>query len=292
MLGVSQPASRNDTFVFVHVPKTGGTTVASILKTGFVSGLNLSRFVPALGVHPNTLYSATEIFASPRMARVTQAQLAGLSTGQRSAIRFLSGHIAHGYCELFVNGPCHYITVLREPWSLVISQIKWTQKHSPELSNYSVSEFVEQTLDPRYSHAMKRSDGESVVCTLHDNHMTRLLSGEGIGAHWLASQGSYTPCGRLTTLHFHKAWDNLRKFLAVGLLEDLQPFVAQLNKATAQAGLHFSYNGSILNKNQHETNPQLSSRAEKILQLFTKFDTMLYNAAKHQLEALSGLDVP
>lgn len=94
----SLAVSRDDTFVFIHIPKTGGTTVASILKAGFVSGLNLTSFVPDEGIAIGTLYYASEVFANPAATPVTQAHLVGLSAAQRSAIRFVSGHIAHGYC--------------------------------------------------------------------------------------------------------------------------------------------------------------------------------------------------
>jgi hypothetical protein len=98
------PAER-PLIVFVHVPKTGGTTLLSILsrqQNGFVG----------------------ETFDE------AEALIATLSDAERAQLDYVAGHIPYGLHES-VGRPGVYITMLREPVGRVVSHY-WFVRNDPD----------------------------------------------------------------------------------------------------------------------------------------------------------------
>jgi hypothetical protein len=85
--------------IFLHIPKTAGTTMLQILD----------RQYP-----PQTIFSLGSI------AQESIAQFEALSAEEKAKIRLLRGHMAFGLHEIF-PGPATYFTILRDPVARVIS---------------------------------------------------------------------------------------------------------------------------------------------------------------------------
>lgn len=112
--------------IFVHIPKTGGTTLQLILNRQY--GRKVFNV-------------KNEIMAS---------KVAKVSTWRNKRIKCLKGHLPFGYHKLFPNDDVKYISMLRDPVKRVISFYHFV-KSRPHHHNYpaivgnnlSIKEFVE-----------------------------------------------------------------------------------------------------------------------------------------------------
>ena len=142
------PAGADDRcVVFVHVPRTGGTTVEKVLD----------RKYRAHVLHLETLWSPL-------------ASVGNLPFHERAAARVVAGHVHYGVHE-YIPRECDYVTVLRDPIERVVSMyrfIRGNPKHwlHDELlrSGMCLREFAETAADPGV-----------------DNQQTRLIAGTGSG---------------------------------------------------------------------------------------------------------------
>jgi hypothetical protein len=124
--------------IFVHIPKSGGMTLAAILQRHFEP--------PAIHGHPWSDHREID-----------------LGDRDASRIRLLHGHVPYGSHEL-LSVPGDYITMLRDPVDRFVSLfyfIRSREQHElhPEATSMSLGEFAEA-----FEHHSR-------------NHQTRLLSG-------------------------------------------------------------------------------------------------------------------
>jgi hypothetical protein len=96
--------------VFVHVPKTGGTTLHSILARQL------------RGIFAESMDEA-------------KSMLASLDGAQLSELEFLGGHVPYGVHE-FLPRPVSYVTMLRDPVRRVVSHY-WFVRNDPDHYLYS-----------------------------------------------------------------------------------------------------------------------------------------------------------
>jgi hypothetical protein len=138
--------SPNPLVIFMHLPKTAGSTLSRIM----------GRQYPAAGVL--RLYDSG-----------TGVELGSLSKDRLDALRVVVGHFCFG-AHQFVSRPCAYVTVLREPVDRVISHYYFVRS---EPTHYL------------FEAAQQLSLGEYVRhCNLAEpnNDQTRLLCGEYEGS--------------------------------------------------------------------------------------------------------------
>ncbi|WP_051234508.1 sulfotransferase family 2 domain-containing protein [Marinimicrobium agarilyticum] len=99
-----------DNLIFLHIPKTGGSTFHTMLNKRY----------PAKSIH--------NVFASKLESRDVLA-LKNMNNSKKSKIKLLKGHMPFGLHEL-LNSPFSYITFLRDPVERVISQYYYIKKNS------------------------------------------------------------------------------------------------------------------------------------------------------------------
>ncbi len=129
--------------VFLHLPKTAGSTLARIIERQYDSSAILPLYESMLG-----------------------EELAAIPQNQMDRLRIVTGHLCFGAHE-FSARPCTYITMLREPIDRVISHYHFVRN---DPSNYL------------YELARKMSLKEFVEsCGRQEpnNDQTRLLAGPG-----------------------------------------------------------------------------------------------------------------
>lgn len=110
-------AAEAPTLLFLHLPKSGGTTLRHVLERQFPPDRSLAA------------YPTPESHADTRRGRRTiPPALRGLTPEARSRFRLVSGHFSYGLHELFA-GPCRYLTFLREPVERVVSLYYHARSH-------------------------------------------------------------------------------------------------------------------------------------------------------------------
>lgn len=137
-----------DTLIFLHIPKTAGTTINAILENNFPAN---SRFY----VNPNPIMES-------------KAKLTSMDEESKYGIRLLYGHMGFGWHKLLPT-KCKYVTFLRDPVERVISHYNYVKfrldhKHylreTVEREKMGLSEYV-----------------SSGVCDEMNNGQVRLLTG-------------------------------------------------------------------------------------------------------------------
>jgi len=102
----------DDILYYLHIPKTGGTTLISLLDSYF------DRKNEVFGIHAWK-------YLLPKMPL------------DFSKYRFVRGHYGMGFYRLLPKKPV-YITTLREPIELIISMYKMIQRQREEAERYSI----------------------------------------------------------------------------------------------------------------------------------------------------------
>ena len=181
------PLADEPTVIFLHVAQTGGTTLRTVLQRHFPSSEVL--VVPSADREPSHLRPQRE---------ATLTHFASLPESTRAGARLIEGHTIFGLHEL-VPRPSTYITLLRDPVSLVMSKFAAASRGAGERADRGVT-WGEMTLD-----AYVRSG----ISLETDNSQTRALSGD-----------TSTPFGECSDAMLELAKSNIRNRVSVaGLTE-------------------------------------------------------------------------
>lgn len=139
---LQQSSQEGKTIIFVHIPKTGGTTLERLIKRQ---------------------YEPKSLFLFNRTAE-SLAQFRKLTEAEKKNIKFLQGHWRFGLHKEFPQ-PCTYMTILRDPIERVISLYHYILR-TPE--NPAHKEITSKN--------MSLKEYASSGVTSVDNNQTRLLS--------------------------------------------------------------------------------------------------------------------
>ncbi len=137
--------SSANTVIFLHIPKTAGTTLNQILQrqyprqTAFFMGAN---------------------------AQASIDQYKDLDTERKSDIRLIAGHMSFGF-HRFVPNPALYFTFLRDPIKRVLSFYRYVMNSEQHYLNYAVVNEL----------GGLRPFMNSGITKMVDNGQTRLISG-------------------------------------------------------------------------------------------------------------------
>jgi len=134
-----------DTIIFLHIPKTAGTTLNEILQQQF---------------EPEQIY-----FLGPT-AQKTIREYQELEAEEKEPVRLVSGHTPYGFHE-YVAGSSTYFTFLRDPVDRVVSFYHFVRKNEQHYLNSAVVNEFDGI----------KSFINSGITTMVDNGQTRLISG-------------------------------------------------------------------------------------------------------------------
>jgi Galactose-3-O-sulfotransferase len=192
----SDPIADRATVIFLHVGKTAGATVRRVLRAQY-------RAREVLELRPPTV-------APGRLRRDgSVTYFAALPEAARAKPRLIMGHLTfglHGY----VPRPSTYVTLLREPLSLVRSQYQHVRRHEGHLLHEEAKRYPDLTAYVR-----------SGISLEMDNSQTRALAGD-----------TTTPFGACTPQMLAQAKENLdAAFAVVGLTERFDESLVLMQRA-------------------------------------------------------------
>lgn len=183
----------HQTVIFLHIPKTAGTTLHRIINQQYYRKQIYS-------IYPTPLQPGTGVEALKHLSLLEQAQ-----------IRVLTGHMPFGFHTLIPNAST-YITLLRDPIERVISFYYFIrQEPSHYFHDYAL--MADMTLDKFL---------ESRVTLATNNFQVRMLSGalDAVGY------------GECTSEMLEMAKQNLQSYFAVvGLTERFDETLIMLRRA-------------------------------------------------------------
>jgi Galactose-3-O-sulfotransferase len=171
------------TVIFLHVGKTAGATMRRALRRQFRAGEVMELRAPT--VEPGRLRRDGAV-----------AWFASMPEAERSRPRLIMGHMTYGL-DAWIPRPSHYVTLLREPISLVRSQYHHVRRHEGHLLHERAKAYPDLT-----------SYIESGLSLEMDNSQTRAFAGD-----------TTTPFGGCTQAMLERAKSNLEGFAVVGLTE-------------------------------------------------------------------------
>ena len=137
--------NNSETIIFLHIPKTAGTTLNQVLQQQYPLG---------------------EIYFLGANAQASIAEYKMMDNAPKAAFRVVSGHTAYGFHE-FVPDTATYFTLLRDPVERVVSFYHYVKN--------SEQHYLNRTVVDEFSGI--GAFVSSGITKMVDNGQTRLLSG-------------------------------------------------------------------------------------------------------------------
>jgi len=206
------------TLVFLHLPKTGGSTLASIIRRSY---------------HPRELY---EVYGEPPDPAIEA--FATMAPERRAHYRAVIGHLNLGLRDL-VPGPVTMVTMLRHPVDRALSTYYSIRERSSHPLNRTLT-------DPDMSLARALERG---LTTEFDNLQTRVLSTEGIE--------DPVPYGACTAAMLETARRNLEeRFAVVGVTGRFDETLLLMQEAAGWEGVFYRRRNATRERPSREEVPE------------------------------------
>jgi hypothetical protein len=239
--GGTDSRATQSTVIFLHIGKTGGTTLRKIIYRN---------------------YPRSEVLLVRARGRPREETLADFTTlpeAERARPRLIVGHTVFGLHEL-VPRPATYITMVRKPTSLALSQFAFVQRRAGHRHHQLVTSngmSLEEYLDAGISMEM-------------DNGQTRAIAGD-----------LDTPYGQVTEQHLERAKENLdRHFAVAGLTERFDESLIMLKLTLGWHRIHYVR----ANVSPRSARPAVPPATLRRLEEQNRFDVELYRYVNERFD--------
>ena len=241
------PAVNDQSIIFIHIPKTAGTTLRSIIEDLFPREQLYFLYIG------NTLHPGMEEFQA-------------LSEEEKRRIKIFCGHQAYGF-HRYLPQPCKYITVMRDPIERTVSLYHHLLQEKHARHDQSVADI--QKIIKSENLSLERFVASGITVDT-DNAQTRILSGES---------PDFGQCSRET---LEKAKKNLREhFIVTGLTERFDETVMLIHKILGWPTPYYRKQNVAAGKREKA---DLPSATLDTIHRFNEFDSELYNFARELFE--------
>ena len=242
----------NKTLIFLHIPKTGGSTLGKILNRHFTQ-------------------KESFIFNSSKFSDEWIKEFKKLPMEERKRIKYIRGHMPFGI-HACLPQESFYVTILRNPIERIISLYymalrskKWYLHKLIKSKNLSFSEFVKSG-----------SSGEIW------NGQVRLISGASEKVEEINPS-------RISYNDLKKAKENLKKYFLVGTTEKFDEFLVILRHMLGLKRIYYTKEAVARNKPREL---KLSDEEISLLKEYNKFDFQLHEFAEELFrERVSEMDI-
>jgi hypothetical protein len=233
------------TVIFLHIGKTAGTTMRQVLRRNFRSS------------------DVMVIRVRGRSREETLERFGELPAEERARPRLIMGHTVFGLHQ-HVPRPSTYITIVREPYRLVVSQYR----------------FVVRTPGHRH-HELVTSKGMSIADYIRsgvsmemDNSQTRAIAGD-----------ISVPFGACTDEMLERAKQNLdASFAVAGLTERFDETLTLLQKRFGWSHLHY-VRANVAPQGEPV---QIRDEARDMIDEHNRLDNALYGYVTERFEEAMG----
>ena len=238
--------------IFTHIPKTAGTSLRHIVQSQY---------------QPYNVFEFYHLKTQPPKVRKGIEKYRRLNPVRQKAIAFISGHVGFGLHQ-FLERPCTYITVLRDPIERVVSYYYFLQRNQNAIvKDRTLQEFVRH------------------FSGVH-NSMTCYLSGLTLKAQ-LQEPGVDVKTLQFANHTLEQAQKNIaRHFKVVGFLDRFDETCILLQR---KLGWNFS---SYVRKNVAKRRNLIDGVSAKDLELirqYNQLDLQLYADAREKfIEAIAA----
>lgn len=244
----SENFRENSVVIFTHIPKTAGTSLRHIVQSQF---------------QPYNVFEFYNLKTTPPKVRKGIEKYQNLSPARQKAIAFVSGHVGFGLHE-FLDRPCTYITVLRDPIKRVVSYYYFLLRNQNKIvEGKTLREFI------------KTFSG------VH-NSMTCYLSGLTLKAQ-LQDPSVDVKSLQFDSSTLQQAQDNLDKhFKVVGFVDKFDETCILLQR---KLGWSFS---SYIRKNvakRRNLIDEVSPEDLNLIREYNQLDLQLYSYAREKFTA-------
>ncbi len=237
----------NETLVFVHMPKTGGSTLQRIVDRQFRGRMMFTVEGDSAGT-----------------VQASLARLESMDPAARRGIACLKGHIAFGVHRFFEQ-PVRYTTMVRDPVDRVVSHYFFTRSTPRHWLHRKV---VEERLSLEDYVHLRMREGMA-------NYYTRVLSGL---VNW---EDLTRAVADLSTDALARARANLEAhFSVVGLTERFDESILLMKEAYGWGSVHYVKDNVTPGK---PLDPVTDREREVILD-YNALDVELYAFAKQRLD--------
>lgn len=228
------------TVIFLHIGKTAGSTMRTVIH----------RNVPA---SKRLLVRSPQRLDTLRPRReATLDVIAAIPEELRRQARLIEGHLIYGVHRL-IPGPSTYLTLLRDPVNLVVSQYRYVLR-TPGHRLHDLVTSRDMTLEEY----IKRG-----VSLETDNSQTRAISGDVT-----------TPYGECTDRMLEEAKRNIeRRFSVVGLTERFDETLILLRAAFGWRKLCYT---PVKVSPDRDRRPEVPAATRSVIGEQNRFDLELY----------------
>jgi len=257
MNSVKHGLKDDDILYFLHIPKTAGTTLISIIDSYFDRK-------KVLGIHAWK-------YLLPKMPF------------HFKKYRFVRGHFGYGFYRI-VPKKMIYMTVLRDPTDIIISSYKMNQRQPAEAKRYSIPQdktISELITDPEIR-GLRNTQTHYIGVDLDVLSLSKGMSLEELADYQPEDHDYFQSPNISDERLLEMAKNNLSKFAFVGLVEKMDESLFLLHYTFGWKPIRDTVKKNVAPDSESII---LSDKAKSKIAAWTKLDNKLYSYGKQLFES-------